>query len=63
MINEKKNESKTKFSEVCCENCFLVLCVIFVFLHRNKIRSYELIVSERQSISFYQGELSLTLLR
>ena len=63
MINEKKNKSKTKCGEMCPENCFLVLCVIFVFLHRNKRRSYELIVSERQSISFYQGELSLTLLR
>ena len=40
MINEKKNESKTKVSEVYLKNCFLVLCVIFVFLHRNKRRCY-----------------------
>ena len=46
MINEKKNEDKTKFSEMCRENCFLVLCVIFVFLHRNKRRSYELMFSD-----------------
>ena len=46
MINEKKNENKTKISEVCRENCFLVLCVIFVFLHRNKRRSYELMFSD-----------------
>ncbi|AVM55433.1 hypothetical protein C3V44_07215 [Capnocytophaga sp. oral taxon 864] len=63
MINEKKNENKTKIREMYLKNCFLVLYVIFVFLHRNKRRSYELIVSEKQSISFYQGELSLTLLR
>lgn len=46
MINEKKNEDKTKGSEVYLENCFLVLCVIFVFLHRNKRRSYELMFSD-----------------
>ena len=40
MIKEKKNENKTKLSEMCRENCFLVLCVIFVFLHRNKRRCY-----------------------
>ena len=46
MINEKKNENKTKFSEMYLKNCFLVLCVIFVFLHRNKRRSYELMFSD-----------------
>ena len=46
MINEKKNEDKTKVSEVHLKNCFLVLCVIFVFLHRNKRRSYDPIFSD-----------------
>ena len=49
MINEKKNEDKTKGGEMCLENCFLVLCVIFVFLHRNKRRSYELMYFYRFS--------------